>query len=167
MKQINIRRAGVDDVPIILGFVRDLARYEKAEHEVVATEHTLRRTLFGDHPSAWGLIAELDGAAAGFALYFFNFSTWQGRPGLYLEDLYVAPGHRGSGVGKALLERLARIAVERDCGRFEWSVLDWNEPALKFYESLGAEAQAEWVKYRLSGAPLETLAGAVDDGDGS
>ena len=168
MKQPNIRAAAAADVPAILRFIKDLARYEKAEAEVVATEHALHQSLFGRAPCARGLVAEMDGAAAGFALYFFNFSTWQGLPGLYLEDLYVAPGHRGAGVGKALLKRLARIAVEHGCGRFEWSVLDWNEPALKFYESLGARAQSEWVKYRLEGAPLRALAdaGAWDDDAG-
>lgn len=158
MTDFHIREAIETDVPTLLGFVRDLARYEKAEHEVEATVEILAGSLFGDTRYAQALIAERGGEPAGFALYFFNFSTWQGRPGLYLEDLYVAPEHRGNGVGEALLRELAGIAVEHRCGRFEWSVLDWNEPAIRFYEKLGAESQSEWVKYRLSGRALELLA---------
>lgn len=155
---IDIRPATAGDVPSILGFIRELAAYEKAEHEVTATEAHIRATLFGDAPKAHALVCRVDGEAAGFAVYFFNYSTWQGRQGLYLEDLYVAPAHRGGGAGKAMLRHLARIAVANDCGRFEWSVLDWNEPAIQFYRSIGAVAMDEWVRYRLAGPALAAFA---------
>lgn len=154
MPTIDIRPAAIGDVPLILRFIRELAIYEKAEPEVLATEEHLRRTLFGDQPYAHALICRVDGVDAGFAVYFFNYSTWQGRPGLYLEDLYLTPAHRHAGAGKALLQYLARIAVANDCGRFEWSVLDWNEPAIRFYRSIGAVAMDEWVRYRLTGRAL-------------
>src|SRR3954463_1894783 len=156
---IDIRPATESDAPLILGFVRELAIYEKAEHEVVATEDDIRRTLFGPEPQARALVCRIDGMAAGVAVYFFNYSTWQGRHGLYLEDLYVSPAHRNAGAGKALLQRLARIAVDKGCGRFEWSVLDWNEPAIRFYRSIGAVAMDEWVRYRLTGQALADFAG--------
>ena len=154
----NIRPATEQDIDLILHFVRELAIYEKAEDEAKATPEHVRRTLFCEHPAVFGLICEVDGKAVGFAVYFFNYSTWQGRHGLYLEDLYVSPDSRGQGAGKAMLAHLARIAVERDCGRFEWSVLDWNAPSIAFYDSLGAEPQNEWIRYRLTGQALHDLA---------
>ncbi|RRD58516.1 GNAT family N-acetyltransferase [Comamonadaceae bacterium OH2545_COT-014] len=156
---LTIRPATIDDTDLILRFVRELARYEKAEHEVQATPEHLRQTLFAPQPRVFGLIA-LDGdTPVGFAVYFFNYSTWQGRHGLYLEDLYVSPSQRGQGAGRQLLQHLAQIAVAHDCGRFEWSVLDWNAPAIAFYDSLGAQPQSEWIRYRLSGQALHDLAG--------
>jgi GNAT superfamily N-acetyltransferase len=158
MSDINTRPATLDDIQTILRFVKDLARYEKAEHEVVATEETLARTLFEEPRHAEALIAEYRSEPVGFAVYFYSYSTWLSQPGLYLEDLYVMPRYRSYGAGKALLNSLARIALDRGCGRVEWSVLDWNEPAINFYERLGAEAQSEWIKYRLSGKSLTDLA---------
>ena len=155
---IDVRPATSDDVPLILGFIKELAIYEKAESEVVATEADIRQSLFGDEPRAHAVICRIDGAACGFTLYFFNYSTWQGRQGLYLEDLYVSPAHRNAGAGKALLHHLARIAVANNCGRFEWSVLDWNEPAIQFYKSIGAVPMDEWVRYRLAGDALAAFA---------
>lgn len=155
---IDIRPATVDDVALILRFIRELAAYEKAEHEVVATEAGLRASLFGEGARARALICRVDGADAGFAVYFFNYSTWQARQGLYLEDLYVSPTHRHAGAGKAMLHHLARLAVEEGCGRFEWSVLDWNAPAIAFYRSIGATAMDEWVRYRLAGDALAKFA---------
>lgn len=155
---MTIRPATRDDIATILHFVRELAIYEKAEHEMQATCAHLERTMFCENPAVFGLIC-LDGdTPVGFAVYFFNYSTWQGRHGLYLEDLYVSPECRGRGAGKALLQHLAAIAVEKDCGRFEWSVLDWNAPSIAFYESLGAKPQSEWIRYRLTGEALEHLA---------
>ena len=154
-----IRFAVEDDTPLILQFIKDLAEYEKLSHEVVADRDALRATLFGDDPAAEVLIAELDGVPAGFALFFHNYSTFLARRGLYLEDLFVRPEHRGRGIGRKLLERLASIAVERGCGRFEWWVLDWNEPAIRFYESLGATAMDEWTVFRVDGEALKDLAG--------
>ena len=160
MSEILIREATIDDSSLILQFVRELAIYEKAEHEVLATEAQIQNSLFGADATAHALICEKGGDALGFAVYFFNYSTWLGKNGLYLEDLYVTPSARGSGVGRALLKQLAQIAVQQDCGRFEWSVLDWNEPAIKFYESVGAKAQDEWVIYRLTGQDLVDFARA-------
>jgi GNAT superfamily N-acetyltransferase len=157
---IEIRPAGVGDVPLILRFIMELAAYEKAEHEVVATEASLRKSLFGEGTRAEALICRVAGVDAGFAVYFFNYSTWQGRQGLYLEDLYVSPTHRDAGVGKAMLKYLARMAVAKDCGRFEWSVLDWNQAAIAFYRSIGAVSMDEWVRYRLAGEALMKFAGA-------
>ena len=158
MQPFTIRPARPEDAAAIFAFVRDLAAYENAEDEVVATEDAIRTTLFEDGATVHALIAEMDGAPIGFAVYFFNYSTWQGRNGLYLEDLYVTPSCRGAGTGKALLRRLARIALERGCGRFEWSVLDWNEPSIRVYEAIGAEPQPQWIRYRLEGEALERLA---------
>lgn len=154
----SLRSATVADVPLILDFIRGLADYEKLAHEVIATEDALRRTLFGSPPAAHVVIAEVGGQPAGFALYFFNYSTFLAKPGLYLEDLFVKPEFRGSGTGKALLLHLAKIANTRDCGRMEWSVLDWNEPAIKFYESIGARRMKEWQICRLTGADLAQYA---------
>ncbi|MBI2813164.1 MAG: GNAT family N-acetyltransferase [Opitutae bacterium] len=150
----QIRSATPADVPLILELIRSLAVYEKLAQEVVATEEALRRTLFGTPPAAQVVIAEVDGQPAGFALYFFNYSTFLAKPGLYLEDLFVKPEYRGAGTGKALLLHLARIANARGCGRMEWSVLDWNEPAIRFYEALGAKRMKEWQICRLTGAAL-------------
>jgi GNAT superfamily N-acetyltransferase len=145
-------------VPTILRFVRELAEYEREPEAVVATEVSIHESLFGQDAVAHGVIAEENGESVGFAVYFFNFSTWLGRRGLYLEDLYVRPEKRGSGVGRQLLMHLARIAVERGCGRMEWAVLDWNEPAIGFYKSLGAVPLEEWTVFRLTGEALRNLA---------
>lgn len=157
MPTIAIRPAAADDAALILRFITELAVYEKAQDEVVATEADIRKSIF-ELGSARALICSVDGEPAGFAVYFFNYSTWQGRKGLYLEDLYVTPAHRQAGAGKALLRHLAKIAVAEGCGRFEWSVLDWNEPALQFYKSIGAWPMQEWVKHRLAGPALEEFA---------
>jgi GNAT superfamily N-acetyltransferase len=157
MPTIDIRSACVDDAGLILRFIRELAIYERAEDQVVATEADIRNSLF-DAASPRALICTVGGEPAGFAVYFFNYSTWQGRKGLYLEDLYVTPAHRHAGAGKALLQHLARLAVAEGCGRFEWSVLDWNEPALQFYRSIGASPMQEWVRHRLAGTALEEFA---------
>ena len=154
---ITIRPAGEDDIPSVLGFIRELARYEHLEREVSATEEDLRETLFGARRYAEVLIACVGAEPVGFALFFHNFSTFKGRPGIYLEDLYVAPQMRGKGIGRKLLERLARTALERRCARLEWAVLDWNEPSIAFYESLGAVPLDEWRTFRLTGAALERL----------
>jgi GNAT superfamily N-acetyltransferase len=155
---IEIRSAAVDDVPLILRFIRGLAEYEKLAHEVIATEEGLRKTLFGERPYAECLIANLGGTPVGFALFFHNYSTFLGKPGIYLEDLFVDPAARGHGVGEKLLARLAQLAIERDCGRLEWWVLDWNEPALAFYRKLGALPMDEWTVHRVTGSALEALA---------
>lgn len=158
MTALTIRPATEEDAELILHLVRELAIYEKAEHEVLATPAHVRNTLFCANPKVFGLIC-LDGdTPVGFAVYFFNYSTWQGQHGLYLEDLYVSPDARGKGAGKALLSHLARIAVDKDCGRFEWSVLDWNTPSIAFYDSLGAKPQTEWIRYRMTGNALQQLA---------
>lgn len=154
---IVIRPAVVADTGRILAFIRELAEYEKLSHEVVADESGLVTQLFGERPRAEVLIAEVDGVPAGFALFFHNFSTFLGKPGLYLEDLFVRPAFRNLGLGKRLMLRLAQIAVERDCGRFEWSVLDWNEPAIRFYRRLGAVGQDEWTVQRVDGDALQAL----------
>ncbi|MEO7793771.1 MAG: GNAT family N-acetyltransferase [Thermoanaerobaculia bacterium] len=159
---VSVRFATVHDIGTILDFIRQLAEYEKLAHQVVADEATLTAHLFGDRPMAEVLIAEVADAQgtlpAGFALFFHNFSTFLGRPGIYLEDLFVRPGMRGLGIGGTLLAHLARVAVERGCGRFEWSVLDWNEPAIGFYRALGAQALDEWTVFRVSGEALARLA---------
>ncbi|WOS63490.1 GNAT family N-acetyltransferase [Sinorhizobium fredii] len=155
---INIRDAVPDDAATILRFITELAIYEKAEQEVEATVELLTASLFGPGRVSRAAICEVDGAPAGFAIWFYNYSTWQARKGLYLEDLYVTPEHRGSGAGKMLLKHLARIAIVEGCGRFEWSVLDWNEPAIRVYEAIGAEPLSEWTRYRLVGKELEALA---------
>ncbi len=155
---LNIRDATAEDIPLILDFIRDLAEYEKAPQEAVATEAQLRRHGFSGQPRFQVLIAEWDGRPAGFALFFYHFSTWLGRPALFLEDLFVRPPFRRKGIGKALLLYLAKVAVQEDCGRFEWQVLDWNTPAIEFYQSLGARVLKEWLTMRVSGAALEKLA---------
>ena len=153
-----LRPATVDDVPLILGFIRELAAYEQLEHQVVATESLLAEQLFGPRPAAEVIIAEVNGAAVGFALFFYNFSTFLGRPGLFLEDLYVQPHARGSGIGKALLRHLAGLAVARGCGRMDWNVLDWNAPAIGFYKKLGADVLPDWRTCRVTGDALKALA---------
>jgi GNAT superfamily N-acetyltransferase len=155
---ISLRAATVHDVPVILRCIRGLAEYERLAHECVATDEQLRETLFGERPAAEVLLAEVDGSPAGFALYFHNYSTFLAQPGMYLEDLFVEPRYRGLGVGKALLSRLAALAVERRCGRLEWSVLDWNTDAIGFYEKLGARGMADWTVHRLTGDALLALA---------
>jgi len=155
---IKIRPASVEDSPLILRFITDLAIYEEAEEAVIATESDIRDSLFRKNSTTSALICELDDQPVGFAVYFFNYSTWLGKHGLYLEDLYVSPEFRGAGAGKALLKHLAQLAVSKKCGRFEWSVMDWNEPAIGFYKSIGAEPQDEWVAYRLTGKALLELA---------
>jgi GNAT superfamily N-acetyltransferase len=165
MKEVadfQIRRARVEDVPIILELIRDLAAYERAPHEVIATEDQLVDVLFGKRPAAEVLLAFEGNSPVGFALFFHNFSTWLGRPGLYLEDLFVKPENRGKGYGRALLVELAKIAMERGCGRMEWAVLDWNEPAIKFYRALGATPMDEWTVFRLTRDGIERLANAAD-----
>ena len=155
---MKIRNASEEDVALILRFIRDLAVYEKLEHKVVATEERVRETLFGERRYAEVLIAEDEGEALGFALFFHNYSTFLARPGIYLEDLFVRPEGRGRGVGRALLSRLAAIAIERNCGRLEWAVLDWNESAIGFYRKLGAVPMDDWRIFRLTGEALENLA---------
>ena len=160
MNKIEIRPATLDDVDQIMQFVIDLAIYEKEEDAVVATPDHFKNALFCENPQAHCLMAEYQGKAVGFALYFFSFSTWLGQHGIYLEDLYVSPESRGLGAGKALLKTLSKIAVEKNLGRVEWSVLDWNEPAIKFYKAMGAVAMDEWTVYRLSGDALSSFAKA-------
>lgn len=154
---LAIRAAAPADVQAVHGLIRELADYEKLAHAVVASEGDLHDALFGARPCAESLVAEAAGRVVGFALFFTSYSTFVGRPGIYLEDLYVQPAARGRGIGKALLARLAAIAVERRCGRLEWSVLDWNAPAIGFYRSLGAQPMDEWTVYRLDGDALRAL----------
>ena len=158
MTNFEIRTTTEADVPVILSLIRELAEYEREPNAVVATEAGLREVLFGAKRSAEVLLALENGEAVGFAVYFYNFSTWLGRPGLYLEDLFVRPAVRGKGFGRALLERLAQIAQERGCGRMEWAVLDWNDPAIQFYRKLGAEPMNEWTVFRLTAEGIAKLA---------
>ncbi len=153
---LSIRQAGIDDVPLLFRLIKELAEFERIPHEVSATEEIIRESFFGDSPAAAALLAELDGKSAGFVVYFNNFSTFVGKAGLYIEDLYVRPEYRGFGVGKALFLRCAEIARERDLGRMEFAVLDWN-PARKFYERFGARAMEDWVLYRLGREALKSL----------
>ncbi|CAN7360290.1 N-acetyltransferase family protein [Neorhizobium tomejilense] len=155
---LTIREGVRGDAAALLGFIRELAIYEKAEHEVAATVETIESSIFGETSVTRALVCEKDGVPVGMAIWFFSYSTWQARNGLYLEDLYVTPAARGLGAGKAMLKRLAQIAVENGCGRFEWSVLDWNEPAIRVYEAIGAEPMNEWIRYRLSGETLKSFA---------
>ena len=154
---LNIRPATPADIPEILAFIRELAEYERAPEQAVASAEDLLRDGWGPEPKFRVVIADWDGKPAGFALFFYNYSTWQGRPGLYLEDLFVRPEFRGKGIGKALLLHLAQIAVRENCGRFQWQVLDWYTPAIEFYESLGAKTLKEWLTMRLDGKALERL----------
>jgi GNAT superfamily N-acetyltransferase len=156
----QIRPASVEDVPVILELIRDLATYERAPDEVTATEEELIDVLFGERPAAEVLLVFEGQSPVGFAVYFYNFSTWLGRPGLYLEDLFVKPDKRGKGYGRALLVELAKIARDRECGRMEWAVLNWNEPAIKFYRTLGAKPMDEWTVFRLTRDEIARLADA-------
>jgi len=156
---LTIRPAAPGDAPLLLSLVRELAEYEKAPQEVTATEADFLRDGFGPRPRFEAVVAEWDGQPAGFALWFYNYSTWQGRHGLYLEDLFVRPALRGKGIGKALLVRLAAIAAAQGCGRYQWQVLDWNTPSIRFYEALGARKLPEWLTMRVSGHDIARLAG--------
>ena len=159
MTAYRIRPASAADAAVILRFIRELAEYEKALHEVAATEETVATSIFGEGSVTRAVICEtVDGEPAGFAVWFKSYSTWLAKNGLYLEDLYVTPKHRGGGVGKKLLRHLARVAIEEGCARFEWSVLDWNEPAIRVYDAIGAEPQNEWIRYRLTGEKLKRFA---------
>jgi GNAT superfamily N-acetyltransferase len=158
MPNFSIRQATEQDVPLVYSFIRQLAEYERLSGAVVMTEATLRESLFGKRPAAEVLLGYADDKPVAFAVFFHNFSTFMGKPGLYLEDLFVIPEMRGNGFGRAILVELARIAVERNCGRFEWSVLDWNEPAIGFYKKLGAVPMDEWTIFRVTGEALERLA---------
>jgi GNAT superfamily N-acetyltransferase len=158
MDNLRIERARETDLSLILSFIKELAEYERLSHEVVATEELLRESLFGENVKAEVVIAYDQDQAVGFALFFHNFSTFMGRPGIYLEDLYVKPHARGRGIGRALLSFLARLAKERGCGRLEWAVLDWNEPAIRFYKNLGAVPMDEWTVFRATGKALDKLA---------
>lgn len=155
---LTMRPATSSDAPLILQFIRELAEYERAPNDAVATEEELRAVLFGARPAAEVLLAFAKEQPVGFAVYFFNFSTWLGRPGLYLEDLFVRPETRGRGYGRALLQRLAQIAQERGCGRMEWAVLNWNDPAIQFYRKLGAKPMDDWTVFRLTGEGIAALA---------
>jgi GNAT superfamily N-acetyltransferase len=154
LNQLSIRQAVAADAALILHFIRELAIYEKAEHEVLATEDTITASIFSDDSHVNALICEQNGQPVGMAIYFYNYSTWLAKSGLYLEDLYVSPEHRGKGAGKLLLKKMAQIALKNNCGRFEWSCLDWNKPSRDFYHSIGAQSQDEWVGYRMSGETL-------------
>ena len=156
--RISVRRATAEDSGLVLDFIQQLARYEKLEHECVATDDQIRASLFGPGAKAEALLAFEDDVPAGFAVYFYSYSTWLAKPGLYLEDLFVKPELRGRGLGKAIFLELLKIADRDGCGRFEWSVLDWNQPAINFYESLGAKAQGEWIRYRLDEGQISQLA---------
>lgn len=155
---LTIRTAERGDVALILQFIRELAEYEREPQAATATEQDLLRDGWGPEPKFRCIIAEREGEPVGFALYFFNYSTWQGRPGLYVEDVFVRPDHRGRGIGKALFKHLAQTAVRENCGRFQWQVLDWNQPAIDFYKSLGAQFMTEWLTVRLEGDALIRLA---------
>ena len=155
---MNIREADAGDSEAILQLIRDLAEYEKAPEEAVATIDDIRRTIFSDHPTAFCHVAEVDGVVVGIAIWFLNYSTWLGQPGIYLEDLYVRPENRGAGIGLALMKTLANICVSRGYKRFQWWVLDWNTPSIDFYKSLGAVPMDEWTVFRLSGGALKKFA---------
>ncbi len=158
LENLIIRKATPEDTGLILHFITELAIYEKEPDAVEATEDSIRDSIFGDDSTAQAIICLLNNKAIGFAVYFYNYSTWLGKKGLYLEDLYIMPEHRNCGAGKEILKFLAKHAIDNNCGRFEWSVLDWNEPAIKFYESIGARPQSEWVIYRLTGEKLREFA---------
>ena len=157
----RIRPATENDAPVILSLIKELAEYERLAHEVIASEDDIRKSLFGAHPFAQALIGEKEEAAICFALFFYNFSTFLGKPGIYLEDLYVQPAYRGKGFGRKMMVHIARLAQEQNCGRFEWSVLNWNTPAIKTYEKLNATRMNEWNLYRLSGDSLNKLAAEI------
>ncbi len=159
---VALRFAQASDAPLLLAFIRELAEYEQLPDEVKADADTLAESLFGETPAAEVVVAEVEGMPAGFALFFHNYSTFLGRRGLYLEDLFVRPAYRGKGIGRVLMTFLAKLAVERDCGRFEWAVLDWNKPAIDFYRSLGARGMDEWTSQRVAGQALHALAAQFD-----
>jgi GNAT superfamily N-acetyltransferase len=159
MSDFHIIEASASHVPVILGMIRELAEYERLTRQVSASEEKLHQTLFGPKPAAEVILAICDNAAVGFALFFPTYSTFLAQPGIYLEDLYVQPHMRGKGIGRALITHLARLGVERNCGRVEWEVLNWNEPSIRFYEKLGAVPMNEWTKYRLTGEDLKRVAG--------
>lgn len=161
MSNLTIRDAVSEDAELILHFIIELARYEEAEHHVLVTRESILESLFSKGASAKALICSLDDKPIGYAVYFYNYSTWLGKNGLYLEDLYISPEQRNHGAGKFFLRYLAQLALKNGCGRFEWCVLDWNEPAIKFYEKLGAKAQKEWVIYRLAGDDLTSFANSI------
>jgi GNAT superfamily N-acetyltransferase len=163
----TVRPARTDDCATIVDLIRELAVYEQLEDQAKATPDDLRRNLFGPRPYAEALVGEVDGTAVGFALFFHNFSTFRGQPGLYLEDLFVRPEYRGRGIGRAFLARLARLALERGCGRLEWAVLDWNAPAILFYRSLDATPMDDWTVFRLADGPLARLAERAGEGEGA
>jgi len=158
MGGINIQKATLKDAELILGFIRELAEFEKMESDVLATADGLRESLLSEGASAKALIVCIDNTPIGYAVYFYNYSTWLGKNGIYLEDLYITTKYRGNGFGKAVLRYLAKLAVDEGCGRFEWCVLDWNQPAIRFYKSIGAVPQNDWVHYRLDGRPLSDFA---------
>lgn len=158
LMSVEIRPATASDLPAMMVLVRELAEYERLAHAVVATEASFAAALFGERPTAEALVAIVDGEMVGYAIYFQNFSTFVGRAGIYLEDLYVRPACRGKGIGKGLLARVAQVAVERQCQRLEWAVLDWNEPSIQFYKSLGAEPLDEWTIFRMAPAAIAKLA---------
>ena len=159
--QLDIRSATAEDVPTILALIKELADYERLSHEVTATDADLHQWIFGDRPVAGVVIGEYQGIPVGFALFFYNYSTFLGKPGIYLEDLYVKPAYRQMGFGRTLMAYIARLAKARNCGRFEWAVLDWNTPAIEMYEKLGAVPMKEWTVYRLSGEGLDRLANEI------
>jgi GNAT superfamily N-acetyltransferase len=162
---MTVREIRTADVPAVVGLVHELAEYERQAASCPLTVDQLNDALFGAPPALFGHVAEVDGAVVGCALWFLNFSTWRGASGIYLEDLYVQPAHRGRGLGRAMLARLAGICVDRGYGRLEWSVLDWNEPSIRFYRGIGAQAMDEWTTYRLDGSALDALGGAPDQDD--
>ncbi len=157
MNKLQIKKAEAADIPIIIDFIKKLAEYEKLSHEVSVTEDQLEKSLFANDTNAFSIIGYLDNKPVAFALYFFNFSTFLGKKGLYLEDLFVLPEYRSNGIGKQMLKHLAQIAIDNDCGRFEWAVLDWNEPAIRFYKKLGAALKKEWIITRITGENLKKL----------
>ena len=158
MGTVNIRKATLRDAELILGFIRELAEFEKMERDVVATADGIRESLFSEGASAKALIISIDDNPIGYAVYFYNYSTWLGKNGIYLEDLYIKTKYRGNGAGKTVLQYLAKLAVDEGCGRFEWCVLDWNQPAIQFYKSIGAVPQNDWILYRLDGRSLSDFA---------
>jgi GNAT superfamily N-acetyltransferase len=160
-REIQYRQANASDAALILTFIKKLAEYEKLLHEVVATEETIRQSLFCADPKAFCVLAEHDGKSVGFAICFYNYSTFQGKPGIYIEDLFVEPEFRGRGIGKGFFAHLAKKALREDCGRIQWWVLDWNEPSINFYKKMGAKPMDEWVVYRLEGSCIENLAEAA------
>lgn len=160
---LELRPAASEDVPLILDYIKELADYERAPEKAVARPEDLRRHLFGEKPLAFAVMAEWDGLPAGWALWFYNFSTWEGKPGLYLEDLYVRPAFRSKGIGKALLRHLAGVAVEQGCTRYVWQVLDWNAPSIAFYQAMGAQILPEWLTCRVEGDALKAMAEATMD----